>query len=79
MSSFKTVSQDDRVLRSVEEIGDAVCDVVADQAHALDAVDPARLLPPWAFSQWCEDHRPYQPMRFDFRLNQRVSFHHRRC
>ena len=40
---------------------------------------PAGLLPPWAFSQWCEDHRPYQPMRFDFMLKQGVSFHVRRC
>ena len=28
--------------------------------------------------QWCEDHRPYQPMRFDFMLKQGVSFHVRR-
>ena len=40
---------------------------------------PAGLLAPWAFSQWCEDHRPYRPMRFDFRLKQGVSFHVRRC
>jgi hypothetical protein len=29
-------------LHSVEEIGDVVCDVVADQAHAFDAVDRSR-------------------------------------
>ena len=40
---------------------------------------PAGPLPPWSFSQRCEDHRPYQSMRFDFRLKQRVSFHVRRC
>jgi serine/threonine protein kinase len=38
-----------------------------DSARGL----PAGLLPPWAFSQWCEDHRPYQPMRFDFTLKQK--------
>lgn len=36
----KTVSQDYRVWHSVEEIGDVVCDLVADRAHAFDAVDP---------------------------------------
>jgi len=36
---------------------------------------PAGLLPPWVFSQWCEDHGPYQPMRFDLILKQGVSFH----
>ena len=32
---------------------------------------PTGLLPPWAVSQWREDHRPYQPMRLDFMLRQR--------
>jgi hypothetical protein len=83
MGLFRDRESVRRRLHSVEEIGDAGGDVVVDQAHAFYAVDltrtvandsvrrsPTGLLPPWAFSQCCEDHRLCLPMRFDFMLKQ---------